>query len=416
MKSLAVRFPGRHGHDLAARLEMPSLPPRAFALFAHCFTCSKESKAAVYLSCALAEEGIAVLRFDFTGLGESAGDFANTDFSSNVGDLVAAAGWLREHHEAPALLVGHSLGGTAILAAAGSIPEARAVATIAAPFEPTHLKGLLGRAAAEIAERGEAQVDLGGRRFTIRRELLDDLERQPQREAIGALGRALLVMHSPRDDTVPIDNAASIFLAAKHPKSFVSLDTASHLLTDRGDARYAARVLAAWAGRYVPLEDPHRVSAAEGTVVVSETREAKFTQAIAAGTHALRADEPESFGGLGSGPAPYDLLLASLGACTSMTIRMYADLKKLPLERVTVTLRHDKVHAADCAECETREGKVDRIERVVELQGPLDDGQRARLLEIANKCPVHRTLHSEIRIPTRLAEADPGGSVSGSKV
>ncbi len=406
MKSLSVRFPGRHGHELAARIEMPSLPPRAFALFAHCFTCSKESKAAVFLSSALAEEGIAVLRFDFTGLGGSGGDFSNTDFTSNVGDLLAACDWLRERYAAPSILVGHSLGGAAILAASASIPEARAVATIAAPFEPGHLKGLLGAAAAQIASKGVADVDLGGRRFTIRRELLDDLERQPQREAIAALRRPLLVMHSPVDDTVPIDNAASIFMAAKHPKSFVSLDTANHLLTDRDDARYAARVLAAWAERFVALADPHRTTAAEGTVVVSETREAKFTQAIAAGPHALRADEPESFGGLGSGPAPYDLLLASLGACTSMTIRMYADLKKLPLERVTVTLRHEKIHAADCAECETREGKVDRIERVVELQGALDAAQRARLLDIANKCPVHRTLHSEVSIPTRLAEPD----------
>jgi uncharacterized OsmC-like protein/alpha/beta superfamily hydrolase len=403
MKSIAIRFPGAHGVELAARLEMPSLPPRAFALFAHCFTCSKDSKAAVFLSTALAEHGIAVLRFDFTGLGGSGGDFANTNFTSNVTDLVAAADWLRAHHAAPTILVGHSLGGAAILAAASQIPESRAVATIGAPYDPAHVKGLLKEAAATIAAEGSAEVNLGGRRFTIKREFLDDLEGQMQREAIAHLGRALLVMHAPFDDTVSIDNASSIFLAAKHPKSFVSLDSANHLLTNRDDAQYAANVLAAWAGRFVPLADPHRLAAEEGTVVVSETREAKFTQAIAIGEHALRADEPEAFGGLGSGPGPYDLLLAALGACTSMTLRMYADLKKIPLARVTVRLHHEKVHAADCADCETKEGKVDRIERTIELEGELDEAQRARLLEIADKCPVHRTLHSEMEIRTRLA-------------
>jgi putative redox protein len=290
-----------------------------------------------------------------------------------------------------------------VIAATSQIPEVKAVATIGAPFEPAHAKGLLKEAALEIAERGEAQVQLAGRSLTIKREFLDDLDRQPQREAIAQLGRALLVMHAPGDDTVPIDNAASIFIAAKHPKSFVSLDTANHLLTNRNDARYAATVLAAWASRFMPLTDPYRATASEGTVVVSETREAKFTQAIAIGPHALRADEPESLGGLGSGPSPYGLLVASLGACTSMTLRMYADLKGLPLERVTVRLKHDKVHAADCGECETKEGKVDAIDREIELEGPLTEAQRTKLLEIADKCPVHRTLHSEISVTSRLA-------------
>lgn len=402
MKSIPVKFPGSLGAELAARLEMPSLPPRAYALFAHCFTCSKDSKAATYLSAGLADDGIAVLRFDFTGLGGSGGDFGNTGFSSNVGDLVAAADWLRANHAAPAILVGHSFGGAAVLAAASRIPECKAVATLGAPYEPGHVKHLLKGSAAEITERGEAEVALAGRTFRIRREFLDDLDRQPQREAIAKLGRALLVMHSPRDDTVSIENATGIFVAAKHPKSFVSLDTADHLLTRREDSQYASRVLAAWAARFVPLDDPHRVKAEAGTVLVSETREGKFTQAIAAGRHALRADEPESVGGLDSAPGPYDLLLAGLGACTSMTIRMYADLKGLPLERVTVRLKHEKIHAADCAACETREGKVDQIERLIELEGALDDAQRARLLEIANKCPVHRTLHSEVAIPTLL--------------
>src|SRR5260221_6819818 len=407
MKSIAVRFPGRHGHDLAARLEMPSGPPGPCALFAHCFTCSKDSKAAVFVSTALAEHGIAVLRFDFTGLGGSGGDSASSNSSSNVSDLVAAADWLRANHGAPAILVGHSLGGAAVLAAAGLIPEVKAVATIGAPFEPAHVKGLLAGASAEIAAHGSAEVDLGGRRFTIRQEFLDDLDKQPQAEAIANLKRALLVMHSPRDTTVSIDNASSIFTAARHPKSFVSLDKANHLLTDRDDAFYAANVLAAWAGRYVPLEDPHKIEGLAGTVIVSETGEGKFTQAIAAGAHALRADEPESVGGLDSGPGPYDLLLAALGACTSMTVRLYAEHKKLPLERVTVRVKHDKIYAADCEDCETKDGKIDRIDRVLELEGALDDAQRAKLLEIADKCPVHRTLHSEVSVKTTLACSPP---------
>lgn len=401
MPSSAVRFPGALGAELAARLDAPLLPPRAYALFAHCFTCSKDSKAASFISSALAEHGIAVLRFDFTGLGASDGDFANTGFSSNVADLVAAADWLRANHGAPAILIGHSLGGAAVLAAAGRIPEVRAVATLGAPYEPAHVKGMLKSSVAEIEAQGEADVELAGRRFRIRREFLADLEAQPQHEAIAKLRRALLVMHSPLDDTVPIDNATGIFVAARHPKSFVSLDTADHLLTRRDDARYAASVLAAWAGRFVPLADPHRIAGEAGEVVVAETREGRFTQSITAAGHALRADEPQSLGGLGSAPGPYDYLLAGLGACTTMTVRMYADLKKLPLDRISVRLKHEKIHAADCADCETREGKIDRIEREIRFDGALDDTQRAKLLEIADKCPVHRTLHGEVQVVTR---------------
>ena len=398
-----VEFPGALGTRLSARLDSPAAPPLAYALFAHCFTCSKESHAATYLSAALAECGIATLRFDFTGLGGSDGDFANTNFSSNVGDLLAAAAFLRERFRAPELLVGHSLGGAAVLAAAPRIPEATGVATIAAPFDPAHVLRLIPRRD-EIERSGEAEVQLAGRAFRIKKQLLDDLADQRLGETVRGMGKALLVMHSPRDDTVDIDNATRIFQAARHPKSFVSLDPADHLLTRSQDATYAGHVLAAWGERYLrgrPADAP--ASVAE-KVVVRETREGKFTQLIAAGRHVLRADEPVAVGGLDSGPSPYDLLLAALGACTSMTIRGYADQKGLPLERVAVELKHEKIHAADCAECETREGKIDRIERVVRLEGALDEAQRAKLLEIANKCPVHRTLHSEVSIATRLAD------------
>jgi putative redox protein len=399
-----IHFPGAFGTPLAARLDLPAQAPLAYALFAHCFTCSKDSLAATRISAALTERGFGVLRFDFTGLGGSEGDFANTNFSSNVADLVAAVNWLRAQHQAPAILVGHSLGGAAVLAAAHEIPEAAAVATIGAPFDPGHLQHLFGDAATAIMADGEAEVTLAGRKFNIRKQFLDDLLNHSNHERIGALRKALLVLHSPRDTTVNIDNAARIFTAAKHPKSFVSLDTADHLLTGKADAVYVAGVLAAWASRYIKVNEAP-ATALPGVVTVSETGEGKFTQIISAGPQRARADEPASVGGDDSGFTPYDLLLAGLGACTSMTLRMYAEQKKWPLDHVSVRLRHDKIHAQDCAECETRDGKVDHIEREIEITGALDDAQRARLLEIADKCPVHRTLHSEVSIKTRLASA-----------
>jgi len=403
-RSDSIHFLGANGEQLAARLDRPPSAPRAYALFAHCFTCSKDSLAAARISQALAAQGIAVLRFDFTGLGGSSGDFANTNFSSNVSDLLAAAEFLRRQYAAPRILIGHSLGGAAVLAAAPRVPEAVAVATIGAPFQPDHVRGLLAPATAKIEAKGEAEVSLGGRPFRIKKQFLDDIASHNTHDAIANLRKALLIFHSPRDTTVDIENAAQIFLAAKHPKSFVSLDDADHLLTRKEDAAYVAAVLSAWASRYLggASAGESDLTVEPGMVAVQETREGKLAQVIRAGRHMLRADEPVSYGGNDSGPSPYDLLLASLGACTSMTIRMYADLKQLPLERVTVRLKHEKIHAQDCAECETREGRIDKIEREIELTGALDGTQRAKLLEIANKCPVHRTLHSEVYIPTSL--------------
>ena len=406
LSTQAVSFPGATGHALAARLDTPSgAPPRAYALFAHCFTCSKESKAASFISEALAEAGIAVLRFDFTGLGGSEGEFANTTLSSNAGDLVAAAAWLERERAAPAILVGHSLGGAAVLAAARRIPEAVAVATINAPADASHVAGLLQDARAEIDAQGEAEVELAGRKFRIRREFLEDAAAQKIAQAVAELNRALMVFHAPRDTTVGIDNASRIFLAAKHPKSFVSLDDADHLLTRRADARYVGAVLAAWASRYLKTTDAdaREPQPPSGAVRVRETGAGTFQQEISVGPHRLLADEPVAAGGDDSGPSPYDLLCAALGACTAMTLRLYAKAKGLPLERVGVELRHAKIHAEDCSECETREGRVDRIERVIELEGPLDAAARAKLLEIADRCPVHRTLHGEVIVATRLA-------------
>jgi putative redox protein len=363
--------------------------------------------AARRIAVALATKGIAVLRFDFTGLGSSGGDFANSTFSSNVADLVRAADHLRETRQAPAVLIGHSLGGAAILAAAAQIPEAKAVVTIAAPSDPAHVTGLFADRIEDIQKRGKAEVSLAGRPFTITRQFLDDIAEHGLMAHVAKLHKALLVMHAPTDDTVGIDNATRIFVAARHPKSFVSLAGADHLLSDRRDSAYAADVIGAWASRYL---DPAVSEAAADlgetprNVVVQETRTSKFQQTVSIGPHQLLADEPVAAGGEDSGPGPYDLVLAGLGACTSMTMRLYADRKSLPLERVTVTLRHSKIHAQDCAECETKEGMLDQIDRVIAMEGALDNEQRKKLMEIADKCPVHRTLTSEIHIVTRAAD------------
>ncbi len=406
VSSEKITFTGSQGEELAARLDRPLGRPKAYALFAHCFTCSKDVFAAARISTALAERGIAVLRFDFTGLGMSGGDFANTNFSSNVDDLLAAVDFMRENLQAPAILIGHSLGGAAILAAAGRVPEARAVATIGAPFDPAHVAHIFADARPEIEAKGEAEVVIAGRAFRIQKQFLDDIAAQPMESAIGGLGKALLIFHAPLDQTVGIDNAGLIFAAARHPKSFVSLDDSDHLLSRKRDAIYAANLLAAWAVRYLG-DDPAAETAPKvesGTVLVAETGEGKFTNLVSDGTHTLRADEPPAVGGLDTGMTPYGLLLAALGACTSMTLRMYAERKKWPLEKIAVRLKHEKIHAEDCAECETREGKIDRIERRLEITGALDHEQRQKLLEIADKCPVHRTLESENLIVTSLAE------------
>jgi putative redox protein len=413
MGSERFDFTGAGGDRLAGHLELPDGDgePVAFALFAHCFTCGKDVRAAVQVSRTLAELGIATLRFDFTGLGGSEGEFAATTFSSNVADLLAAVDALRRARAAPTLLIGHSLGGAAILAAAGHVPEAKAVATIGAPFDTAHLVELLKDGLPALEEQGEAEIAIAGRSFRVRRELVADLGSQDQAERIAGLRRALLVMHAPRDEVVGIDNASRIFAAAKHPKSFVSLDTADHLLSRREDGAYAARVLAAWAARYVgePAATTTATAAAipdDGTVLVEETGRGRFQQRVAVGGHALTADEPTAMGGLGSGPGPYDLLLAGLGACSAMTVRLYAERKGWPLEHVAVRLRHGRIHAADCADCETRgDARIDEIRKELSLRGPLLDAeQRARLVEIAGRCPVHRTLESEIKIRTSVAD------------
>jgi putative redox protein len=400
MPTERFQFTGEGGHQLAAALDLPDGEPSAYALFAHCFTCGKDVLAAKRIATALAAKGIAVLRFDFTGLGSSEGDFANATFTSNVADLVRAANHLRETRQAPALLIGHSLGGAAILAAASQIAEAKAVVTIAAPSDPAHVTGLFKEHIDDIRKHGRVEVSLAGRPFAITRQFLDDVAEHDLMAQVTLLRKALLVLHSPTDDTVGIDNASAIFLAAKHPKSFVSLDGADHLLSKRRDAVYAADVIAAWAERYLDMVPEPDMAPLEG-VLVEETHNGKFEQAIIVGPYRYLADEPMSAGGNGAGPNPYEYLLAALGACTSMTIRLYAERKQLPLRHVSVLLKHDKIHAEDCENCETKAGMIDRIDRTVTLEGELDEAQRAKLLEIADKCPVHRTLSSEVEIKTK---------------
>jgi len=402
------QFPGSDGLMLAASLDLPEGEPIAFALLAHCFTCGKDVLAAKRIAEGLAKHGIATLRFDFTGIGASEGEFANTTFSSNIGDLVLAADHLRKIKRAPSILIGHSLGGAAILAAASMVPEAKCVATIAAPSDPAHVTHLFKDHIPAIREQGELEVTLAGRPFRIKREFLDDIAEHKLTDTVAKLHKPLLIFHSPTDDYVGIDNATRIFIAAKHPKSFISLTGADHLLTQKRDAVYVADMISTWAMRYLDATPSAEAEAAAnpppGVVVVSETRTSKLQNVISAGRHRVLADEPLDVGGLDTGPGPYDFLLGSLGACTSMTMRLYAERKSIPLERTTVTLKHSRIHAQDCEECETKEGMISRIERTIAMEGNLDAEQRKKLMEIADKCPVHRTLTSEIDIVTRAAE------------
>lgn len=403
-----ITFTGSQGEELAARLDLPAGEPRAIALFAHCFTCGKDIAAATRISAGLVAEGFGVLRFDFTGLGSSEGEFANTNFTSNVDDLVAAAGMLRSRYQAPRLMIGHSLGGAAVLAAAPQIAEVEAVVTIAAPSDPAHIAGVFTPAAlADIERDGAANIELAGRPFQIKRQFLDDISKQRLEDAIANLDAALLVMHSPVDALVDIDHARLIYQAARHPKSFVSIDGADHLLTKRADSAYVARLLATWASRYIQDTDsalPIRL--ADGDVLVEEAHTGPFAQRVTAGNHTFIADEPIGIGD-DTGPNPYDLLLAGLGACTSMTLRMYADRKKLPLEHVRVILTHSRTHSDDCADPEAAPCKIDLIERRIELGGDLTDEQRASLAAIADKCPVHRTLEGDIRVATTIESRQP---------
>ncbi len=404
MTSMRVEFSGAEQTALAGVLELPEHgAPQAYAVFAHCFTCGKNSIAASRISRALAAQGIAALRFDFTGLGDSAGEFGNAGFVSNVADLVAAAHWMRANHGAPSLLVGHSLGGTAALIAAPKLEHIKAVCTIGAPASASHV--LRHFADTQVQAQGNVQVTLGGRQFALKPSFIEELGRLTDTGVSRQLHRALLVMHAPHDEVVGIDQAHLLFTAALHPKSFVSLDDADHLITRAVDAAYVADTISTWARRYLPQADTAADGAPsdlrEGDVWIGEHDHVYWREMLVGGHH-IDADEPQEVGGGGRGPTPYDLLLMSLGACTSMTLRQYANRKGYALEDVQVRLRHERLHAKDCAECDGKEGKVERITRELFLRGPLSEEQRADLLRIADRCPVHRTLEGDPVIVTQL--------------
>lgn len=399
-----MTFKNKEGDTLVGRLELPAdRNPHNFALFAHCFTCGKNLSAIKHISRALTANGFGVLRFDFTGLGESEGDFAESNFSGNIEDLVAAAEFLKEHHKSPTLLIGHSLGGAAALYAAPNIPSIKAVATIAAPSNPTHVKRLLKGSLEDIEQLGAAIVKLGEREFTIKKQFLDDLDKTPLSEVLQTLNKSILIMHSPQDNLVGIKNAEEIYKAGRHPKSFISLDGADHLLTDRNDSRYVGQVIAQWANRYIDIEN-EKLPDTHHQVVASLGASDGFTTRMKVGNHYQTADEPIKVGGNDFGPSPYELVSAGLAACTAMTLHMYAKRKKWPLANVEVHTSHSKIHSEDCEDCESPTAKLDTFERELKLTGDLDESQKNRLLEIADKCPVHRTLHATVRVITKLIE------------
>lgn len=398
MRSIKVSFENTTGQELSGKIDFPLTgKPRAFALFAHCFTCSKTLKAVDNISRSLTQNDIAVLRFDFTGLGQSKGEFADTNFSSNLGDLNKAYEFLAGEYEAPQIIIGHSLGGAAVLHVSGELPEINAIVTIGAPSDPVHVKRLFKNGEDEIREKGEAEVDIGGRPFKIKKQLLEDLEKNEGPEVIKNLKKALLIMHSPQDEVVSVDNAAEIYQHAMHPKSFITLDGSDHLMSKKADSEYAGQMIASWAGRYIQAREQQ--VAPEGEVWTRITDQGFVTE-VTAGKHHLIADEPEGSGGTDHGPSPYGYLLSALGTCTAMTLRMYADHKKIDLKEVKVKLTHDKIHQNDGGQTEKSSGKIDQIRRIIRLEGDLTDEQRKRFIEIADKCPVHKTLEGQPQILT----------------
>ncbi len=402
MKIQKVTFLNIEGEQLSGRLELPvNQQPHNFAVFAHCFTCNKNLSAVKNISRALTSNGFGVLRFDFTGLGESDGDFSDTNFSGNVDDLVSAAKYLEAYYKSPSLIVGHSLGGAAAIFAASQIYSIKAIATIGAPSNPKHVQHLLHSSLEEIQANGKAVVNLGDRDFTIKKQFIDDLEANALPQIAKNLRKPILVMHSPQDTTVSIKNAEEIYMAAHHPKSFISLDGADHLLSNKADSIYAGNVIAGWAKRYIDLPKTEMLKT-NHQVVASLDNDDGFTTQIKAGNHYMVADEPTNYGGNDFGPSPYELISAGLSACTAMTIQMYTKRKGWNIENIEVHTSYGKVHANDCEHCDENTTKIDTFNREIKLEGDLDEKQLTRILQIANKCPVHKTLLSETQIITTL--------------
>ncbi|MEO0897357.1 MAG: bifunctional alpha/beta hydrolase/OsmC family protein [Bacteroidota bacterium] len=400
MKSIRLTFPNRNQLQLSASLDLPlGEKPKAFAIFAHCFTCGKNLRAERNISRSLTQNGFGVLRFDFAGIGESEGEFYDTNFSTNVADLLDAAAFLADQYMPPSLLVGHSLGGAAVILAGSQIDSVQAIATVGAPSEPEHVRHLFAAIEDRIRSEGEGEIKIGGKLVTIQKHFLEDIESISLKDIIKNMRKALLIMHSPQDNIVGINNASEIYLSAWHPKSFMTLDGADHLLSAKNDSLYAGQVIASWVTRYIDLEEEEPLLTDKQAVVrIGQTG---FTTEVRTGKHKFLADEPPSVGGDDLGPTPYDLLVSSLGVCTAMTMRMYADRKGWPLEEVRVHLEHRHEYAEDAANADSKPAKIDVIERIIEIEGDLDEKQQARMMEIADKCPVHRTLHNEIVVETR---------------
>ncbi|MFV3128577.1 alpha/beta fold hydrolase [Niveispirillum sp. KHB5.9] len=400
-------FAGSTGAMLAGRIDLPDGRPVATAIFAHCFTCSKDYHASARISRGLAERGWAVLRFDFTGLGGSGGQFDETNFSTNVADLLSAAAALTQEIEAPRLLVGHSLGGTAVMRAATDLPSVGAVVTVNSPSGPHTILGKIAGKEAEMQRDGRVQLNVGDREMPITADFAADVALHDMASVIGNLGRPLLILHDPKDPVVPLAEADRILSLAKHPKSFVALDGAGHLVADQRNTGFVAGLVDGWARRALRLDGVNAPKPAgashEGPVSVAETGEGPYHNVVTAAGIRFTADEPTDVGGTGQGPNPYELLQAALGACTSMTIRMYANRKNLPLSRVSVVVTHEKRDPLDGEVTENAGGKVDHFTRAITLEGNLDEAQRQRLLEIAGNCPVHRTLRSRASIDSHLA-------------
>ena len=406
MPSKKVQFQNANGYTLSARMELPpDSHPYAFAIFAHVFTGNKNLSATRHISRALTQHGIGVLRFDFTGLGESQGDFSDTNFTSNVEDLLAASKFLEENYQAPRILVGHSLGGAAVIFAASQLESVQAVATVGAPSEPEHVTHLLEDELENIESKGVAKVSIGGRHFTIKKQFLDDLRSKDMFKKLRSLKKPILVLHSPQDEIVTIENAAKIYHAAFHPKSFVSLDGADHMLSKKVDAAYVGELVASWMTRYVV--PPHVERLETDAHVAVRLGNVGFTTEIQAGQHGMLADESEEVGGDDFGPSPYQYLSAALGACTAMTLQMYARRKKWDLKEVKVHVDHGKKYVDDCKACleYEKEIKIDHFVREIEMEGDLTEEQISRLLEIADRCPVHRSMNAEVKILTTLKQS-----------
>ena len=408
MKNKKLEIKNKKGLKLQAYLELPAnQEPNYYAIFAHCFTCTSTFSAVKNISRALTSYGFGVLRFDFTGLGKSEGEFAESHFSANVDDLLAVSDYLKENHKAPSLLIGHSLGGSAVIVAASKLDNIKAVATIGAPATVNHVKYLFSHDFEDIKTKGEVKVNIGGRPFQINKEFVEDFDKTDLPTMVKNLRKPLLVMHSPIDVIVGIGNAEKIYKSAHHPKSFVSLDNADHLLSDNRDSQYVGNVIGAWVKRYFePVDNVMLDTDGEQLVAHLNLIENNFTTSIQTQKHSFTADEPESVGGDDFGPSPYDFLSAGLAACTVMTLKLYAERKKWDLQEVFAYITYSKKHSDDLMLDIEKPMRIDHMSKKLKFIGNLSKEQKERLKEIASKCPVHKTLASKVIFDTIVIDQD----------